>query len=119
MTTKITVEKISTDEIRVTLVADIRITGNLIPLIARDDAQTAAGSASSGSPGGARVEELLTVEQTAEILHVSRDRVYYLIRSGRLRSIKIGKLRRISRGWIAEFIEQGASGSQHPSTLQP
>ena len=33
MTTKITVEKISADEVRVTLVADIRITGNLIPAV--------------------------------------------------------------------------------------
>jgi excisionase family DNA binding protein len=119
MTTKITVERISADEVRVTLVADIRIAGNLIPLTTRDYGQTAAGSASGGPPSGARAEELLTVEQTAEVLHVSRDRIYYLLRSGRLRSIKIGKLRRISRGWIAEFIEQGASGSQHPSTLQP
>jgi excisionase family DNA binding protein len=112
MTTKITVERISTDEIRVTLVADIRITGNLIPLTPRDDDQTAAGSASGRSAGGARVEELLTVEQTAQVLHVSRDRVYYLIRLGRLRSIKIGKLRRISPGWIAEFIEELERGSQ-------
>jgi hypothetical protein len=33
MTTKITVEKISADEIRVTLVAQIQITGNLIPAV--------------------------------------------------------------------------------------
>ena len=33
-----------------------------------------------------------TVEQVAEMLHVGRDKVYYLLRTGQLRSIKIGKL---------------------------
>ena len=37
-----------------------------------------------------------TVEQVAEMLHVGRDKVYYLLRTGQLRSIKIGKLRRIT-----------------------
>jgi excisionase family DNA binding protein len=37
-------------------------------------------------------------------LQIGRDKVYYLLRTGQLRSIKIGKLRRISRAWIAEFI---------------
>ena len=111
MTTKITVERISADEVRVTLVADIRIAGNLIPAVPPDNAQDAAGAAYSKAAGGARAEELLTVEQTAEVLHVSRDKVYYLIRSRRLRSVKIGKLRRISPVWIAEFIEEAERGS--------
>ena len=45
-----------------------------------------------------------TVEQVAEILHVGRDKVYYLLRTGQLRSIKIGKLRRITNQHLAEFI---------------
>ena len=45
-----------------------------------------------------------TVEQVAEILHVSRDKVYYLLRTGQLRSIKIGKLRRITGQHIAAFV---------------
>ena len=45
-----------------------------------------------------------TVEQVAQMLHVGRDKVYYLIRTGELRSIKIGKLRRITDQHIAEFI---------------
>jgi excisionase family DNA binding protein len=45
-----------------------------------------------------------TVEQVAEILHVSRDKVYYLLRTGQLRSIKIGKLRRITDKHLAELI---------------
>jgi len=45
-----------------------------------------------------------TVEQVAEILHVGRDKVYHLIRTGQLRSIKIGKLRRITSEHLAEFV---------------
>jgi excisionase family DNA binding protein len=32
-----------------------------------------------------------TVEQVAEMLNISRDKVYYLLRTRQLRSIKIGK----------------------------
>jgi excisionase family DNA binding protein len=45
-----------------------------------------------------------TVEQVAEMLHVSRDKVYFLLRTGQLRSLKIGKLRRITDEQLAEFI---------------
>jgi len=45
-----------------------------------------------------------TVEQVAEILHIGRDKVYFLLRSGQLRSIKIGKSRRITDQHIAEFV---------------
>ena len=45
-----------------------------------------------------------TVEQVAEILNIGRDKVYYLLRTGQLRSIKIGKLRRITDQHLAELI---------------
>ncbi|MFC9973206.1 helix-turn-helix domain-containing protein [Spirillospora sp. NPDC127200] len=45
-----------------------------------------------------------TVEQVAEILQIGRDKVYSLIRTGHLRSIKIGKLRRITDQHLADFI---------------
>ncbi len=45
-----------------------------------------------------------TVEQVAEILSIGRDKVYFLIRSGQLRSIKIGKSRRITDRHLAEFL---------------
>ena len=45
-----------------------------------------------------------TVEQVAEMLHVGRDKVYYLLRTGQLRRIKIGKLRRITDRHLAEFV---------------
>ena len=48
--------------------------------------------------------QAFTVEQVADMLHVGRNKVYYLLRTGQLRSIKIGKLRRITEEHIAEFI---------------
>jgi excisionase family DNA binding protein len=45
-----------------------------------------------------------TVEQVARLLNVGRDKVYYLLRTKQLRSIKIGKLRRITDDQLAEFI---------------
>ena len=45
-----------------------------------------------------------TVEQVAKMLHIGRDKVYYLLRTGQLRSLKIGKLRRITEQQLAEFI---------------
>lgn len=45
-----------------------------------------------------------TVEQVADLLHVGRDKVYYLLRTGQLRSIKIGKLRRITGRHLAQFV---------------
>jgi excisionase family DNA binding protein len=45
-----------------------------------------------------------TVEQVADMLHIGRDKVYCLLRTGQLRSIKIGKLRRITDRHLAEFI---------------
>ncbi len=55
---------------------------------------------------GRRWESLqaYTVEQVAEILNVGRDKVYFLLRTGQLRSIKIGKLRRITDEHLADFI---------------
>ena len=45
-----------------------------------------------------------TVEQVAEMLHIGRDKVYCLLRTGQLRSMKIGKLRRITDRHLAEFV---------------
>jgi excisionase family DNA binding protein len=45
-----------------------------------------------------------TVEQVADMLNIGRDKVYYLLRTGQLKSLKIGKLRRITRVHLAEFL---------------
>lgn len=48
--------------------------------------------------------EAYKVEQVAKLLNVGRDKIYELIRTGQLRSVKIGKLRRITDRQLADFI---------------
>lgn len=45
----------------------------------------------------------LTAEEAAESLHISRSKVYDLIRNGDLVSIKIGRLRRVPVDAVHEF----------------
>jgi excisionase family DNA binding protein len=110
MTAKITVERISAQMIRLTLVADVQVSASFDPLPPYESAAKEAGSAAADTgraTGGAfQGHELLTVEEAADVLHIGRDKAYHLIRTGQLRSIKIGKLRRISRKCIAEFVRQ-------------
>ncbi len=47
---------------------------------------------------------LLRPEEAAAMLRVGRTRVFDLIRSGELRSVKIGHLRRISATALAEYV---------------
>ena len=58
-----------------------------------------------------RERELLTVEETADILNLSRSRVYELLASERLPSIRIGRSRRIRLIAIQEFITSLEDGS--------
>jgi excisionase family DNA binding protein len=109
MTAKITIERTGRQTARITLVADIQIVGSLGRLPHQEADSQASGSGPrefAAVQGNSRRHDLLTVEEAAEILHVGRDKAYYLIRTGQLRSIKIGKLRRVSRVWIAELVER-------------
>lgn len=56
------------------------------------------------TPRGGDHFQAYTVEQVAKMLHVGRDKIYYLLRTGQLRSIKIGKLRRITSQHLAQFV---------------
>lgn len=47
---------------------------------------------------------LLTVEETAEALHIGRSKVFDLIRCGELDSVKIGRLRRIPGDAVHAFM---------------
>jgi excisionase family DNA binding protein len=49
---------------------------------------------------------LLTPEEAARRLGLSRTQIFRLIASKRLRSVKIGKLRRISRAALEEFVAE-------------
>ena len=55
------------------------------------------------APSGPRL--LLRVDEAGRQLNLGRTVMYELIRSGRLRSVKIGKLRLIPTSALVEFVE--------------
>jgi excisionase family DNA binding protein len=54
---------------------------------------------------------LLTAQEAAQALGVSRTKIYDLMRSGRLRSVKIGGSRRIPVDALAELVDELAEAS--------
>lgn len=48
---------------------------------------------------------LLTAEEAAELLGIGRSKVYQLMAGGVLRSVKVGRCRRIPRKAIVDFVE--------------
>ncbi|HEY9471707.1 MAG TPA: helix-turn-helix domain-containing protein [Propionibacteriaceae bacterium] len=48
----------------------------------------------------------LSVEQAAQLLNVGRSTAYDLIRSGQLRSVKIGRRRLVPRDALDSFIDK-------------
>jgi len=51
----------------------------------------------------------LTAEEAAQLLHIGRSKVYDLIRNGDLRSIKIGRLRRVPLDAVHDFATSPAA----------
>jgi len=51
-------------------------------------------------------ETLHRAEDVAELWHVSRTKIFELIRTGQLRSLRIGGSRRISESAMAEYISR-------------
>ena len=47
----------------------------------------------------------LTVEEAAAVLKIGRSLAYEMVRSGRLKSLRIGHKIRISRSALADFLE--------------
>jgi excisionase family DNA binding protein len=52
-----------------------------------------------------QVPVLFTTSQTAEIMNISRTKVYELMNKGELDSLRIGRSRRISTNQIETFIK--------------
>lgn len=49
---------------------------------------------------------LFTVEEAATILGIGRSRIFELIRTGQLESLKIGKSRRVTREHMEAFVQR-------------
>lgn len=48
---------------------------------------------------------VLTAEETARALGISRPLVYALLRSGRIRSLRVGRIFRVPRCALEEYLE--------------
>lgn len=57
---------------------------------------------------------LLTPEQAAHELSIGRSRLFELIGSGEIRSVKIGRSRRIPQSELARYIDSMLAGSHGP-----
>lgn len=55
---------------------------------------------------GQNIEELLTFTEAGTVLKVKRTRLYAMLRSGELHAVKVGKLWRISRKSIEEYLSR-------------
>lgn len=62
--------------------------------------RTTAGQASDGEAP----RLLITVEAAAELLSISRTRMYALIKAGEVMSVRVGRLRRIPVGALDAFM---------------
>lgn len=47
----------------------------------------------------------LTVEQVAQVLQLGKPRIYELVRSGKLRSLRIGRKIRVPKSALAELLD--------------
>jgi len=62
----------------------------------------------SESPSGSKLPPLLTVEEMRQFLRIGKGSAYSLVRSGRIRSIRIGRDIRIPREAIDEFLRSAS-----------
>ena len=57
-----------------------------------------------GSDSAVTLPLTLTVAEAGEVLRIGRSSTYALVRCGRLRSIRVGKMIRVPRDAIVEFL---------------
>jgi excisionase family DNA binding protein len=60
----------------------------------------------NAAPRGVTGDYLLTINETAERLRVSRWSVYNLIRANQLRTVKIGRRRLVTPAALTEYVKQ-------------
>jgi excisionase family DNA binding protein len=66
----------------------------------------------------AKMSELLTIKETMSELKVCRATLYKHLKSGSLISYRVGRLVRITRGDLLDFIKQNRSNCRRPTRRQ-
>jgi excisionase family DNA binding protein len=74
-----------------------------------------ADSSASGG-GSARSKLLLTVEEAAGLLSIGRTRVFALIRTGQLASVRVGSSRRVTPEALEQYVKalHGVRDTERP-----
>jgi excisionase family DNA binding protein len=62
-------------------------------------------SVAAGEPVPVPLPVLLRPEDVARLMRVGRTKVYDLMRAGSLRSVQVGRCRRVTPAALAEFVE--------------
>jgi len=60
--------------------------------------------------------ELMTVDEAAQFLRLSKSMIYLLATSGRLRKVKIGAALRFRRGDLEDFVNRCTQNEREPIT---
>jgi excisionase family DNA binding protein len=60
-------------------------------------------------------KRLLTPEEAAQVLSIGRSKVYELMRTGRLESVRIGASRRVPMAAIEDYIDRLRGGASSGS----
>lgn len=55
-----------------------------------------------------RLPLALTVEDLSQLLSIGRNTAYELVRSGKIRSIKVGRIYRIPQSAVDEFLNEAS-----------
>ena len=74
--------------------------------------QPAVGRVSGPVAQGRPPRLLLTVEEAADRIGVCRSSMFKLIRQGDIRSVKVGRLRRVTPAALEDFVARLSSGGE-------
>lgn len=55
----------------------------------------------------AKIEKVYTLEELAELLHVTRRSLYNYIKGGKLKAVKIGREWRVTEKQLEDFLSTG------------
>lgn len=50
-------------------------------------------------------KDVVNIEELAQMLNIGKNKAYELINSGGIKSFKIGKIHKIPKTWIIEYIQ--------------
>jgi excisionase family DNA binding protein len=62
------------------------------------------------------MSELLDIPEICQVLRISQKTCRILIRSGALPTIRVGKLHRISKAALEQWLEAGGNRDRYPKT---